>query len=179
MARIYFEEVQAFRESSWVWTLVITILLAALLPIMYGLYQQLGTGVPWGNKSMTDSDLIFVFLFTLMSTGIGAFVVLSSKLEVKIDEQGIHYRYFPVTSRWQLIIPDQIASYTLEKRFNIFESGFGYFRSLFRKIKSYRIRGSQHLSLKLKNGYRILLGTQNPEGLEQAMKKLMHSNEMI
>jgi hypothetical protein len=180
MQRTYFEEVQTFRENRWVPVLVIAISAFTLLPIAYGMYQQLVTGVPWGDKPMSDNGLILMFLSVLVSIGIAASVVLLSRLEVEVNEQGLRYRYFPITFKWQLVTPDNIESYTLEKRFRIFQSGgFGYNRNILRQRRSYRIRGGRHLSLKLKNGQQVLLGTQNPEGLEWAMKKLIAKNETI
>lgn len=178
MQRVYFEEVQAFRENRWVVALVVAVLLSALLPLAYGLHQQLVMGIPWGDKPMSDNGLVSMFLVVLVSVGIGAFVILSSRLEVKVDSDNLRYRYFPVTPQWQLITSALIDSYSLEKGFRMFRSGgFGYHRSFLLRTRSYRIRGGRHLSLKLKNGQTILLGTQNPEGLEWAMKKLMAKNE--
>ena len=180
MQRVYFEEVQAFRENRWVVALVIAVLLAALLPLAYGLHQQLVMGIPWGDKPMSDNGLIAMFLVVIVSVGIGAFMILSSRLEVKVDGDNLRYRYFPITPQWQLITRALIDSYSLEKGFRMFRSsGFGHHRSFLLRTRSYRIRGARYLSLKLKNGQTILLGTQNPEGLEWAMKKLMAKTETI
>jgi hypothetical protein len=180
MQRTYFEEVQTFRENRWVLALVIALSVFTLLPIAYGMRQQLVDGVPWGDEPMPDNGLIFMFLFVLLCIGIAAFVVLSSRLEVAVDAQGLRYRFFPITPKWKRLTRDEIASYTLEKHFKIFESGgFGHHRSILRKTRSYRIRGGHHLSLKLNNGQRLLLGTQNPEGMEWAMRKLMERTETI
>lgn len=180
MERIYFEEVQTFRENGWVLALAVAVALSTLLPLAYGLHQQLVEGIPWGNEPMSDNGLILMFFVVLVSLGIAGFVVLSSKLEVKVNGQGLHYRFFPITPQWRLITPEAIATYTLEKRFKIFQSGgFGHHRSFLRNMRSYRIRGGQHLSVTLRNGHRLLLGTQDPGGLEWAMKKMMAKNETI
>ncbi len=179
MSRPYFEEVQRFRDNQWIWILLIVASLSALLPLLYGMYWQIDQGEPWGNEPMSDQGLILLFLFILVSLGVASFMIVNVKLELTIDERGVHYRFPPIKSKWQTITKGQISDFSLEKRFRIFESGgLGYHRNRLNKTRSMRISGGKHLALKLINGEKFLFGTQNLEGLESAMKKLMNNNEM-
>jgi hypothetical protein len=178
MSRSYFEEVQRFRDNRWVWVMVIAIALAALLPLAYGLYWQLGKGQPWGEQAMANGELIALFFFVLLMAALVTFMLLSIKLELRIDEDGVHYKFFPVKNKWQLITTDQIAEYSFEKRYRFFAmAGIGHHRNLLTKTRSFRVRGSDHLFLKLRNGEKLLLGTHDLGNVEWAMKKLMTKNQ--
>jgi hypothetical protein len=106
-------------------------------------------------------------------------ILLSLKLELRIDKEGIHYRFVPIKNNWQVVKKEEIADYSLEKRFRFLDTaGFGHHRNRLAKTRSYRIRGGNHLVLKFHNGEKLLFGTQNLSGIEWAMKRLMSTNEM-
>jgi hypothetical protein len=105
--------------------------------------------------------------------------LLSLKLETKIDNEGIHYKFFPIRRRWQLITKEQVAEFTVNKKFRLLAGRIGYHQNRFQNMRSCKISGGKHLSLKLKSGEKLLLGTQNLEGMEWAMKKLMFQTEII
>jgi hypothetical protein len=179
MNRVYFEETQTFRQSRWIWMVMVISLLAAILPILDGVYWQLFRGQPWGNKPMSDSGLLGLFVFILL-TSIGCITLLISvRLEVKVDSEGVHYCYVPIKPRWQHFSKDQIESYSLEKQYKLIHSGFGFSHNRLNRTRRIRIRGGNHLFLVLRNGEKLLLGTQKPDELAHAMKKLMSSTEMI
>jgi hypothetical protein len=179
-SRPYFEEVQKFRDNAWIWVIVIAVSLSSILPLANGLYWQLYKGEPWGNEPLSNNGIIMVFSAVVVSLGIAAAMILLTKLEMKIDHEGIHYRFVPIKQKWQLITKDQIAEYKLVQRFKLFQSGgFGHHRNRLTKTRSFRIQGGKHLYLRLHNGEKLLLGTQNLEGIDWAMKKLMTINEPI
>jgi hypothetical protein len=154
--------------------------LATLLPLADGLYWQLIRGKPWGDKPLTDGGLLALFAFVLATWGLGMAVLISFRLDVRIDDSGVHYRVVPIKIKWQTASREQIAKYSVEKKFRLLQSGgFGYHRNRFTRTRSVRIRGGHHLSLLLKNGNKLLLGTQNPDELDKAMKKLISQNELI
>jgi hypothetical protein len=174
MATPYFEEVQRLRDNPWIILLVFVVAIGSLLPLLYGIYWQIGQGIPWGNEPMTNSSLIAITLMVLGSMAVMAFIMLNLRLEIKIDEQGVHYRMFPVKSKWRLVRPSEIVDYTLAERFKIFESGgIGHHRNILKNSRSFRISGGKHIAIKFNDGHRLLLGTQNLTGMEWAMRKLM------
>lgn len=180
MVRPYFEEVQHFRNNGWLWTLIIFVSVAVMLPMFYGMYWQLIKGIPWGDKPLSDTGLIALSLFVMGSWGIAAALMLSMRLEVRIDTEGIHYRFIPIKRNWRHITKPQIMTYGVKKGFPLFTSGgFGHHRSIFLKTRSFRISGNQYLQVEVMDGEKILLGTQNAGEMERAMKKLMQVNESI
>ena len=175
MATAYFEEVQRLRDNRWIFVLIVAVSLGALLPLVNGIYIQIGQGIPWGNKPMSNGGLIGITLMVLFSMGLMAFMLINLRLEVRIDDAGIHYRMFPVRSRWRLVAVSQIAEYSFANRFKIFEGGsFGHQRSLLRNYRSFKISGGKHITITFADGHRLMLGTLT--GMEWAMRKLMKQN---
>ena len=180
MSRTYFEEVQTVRENPWILMLMAVSALAAIIPLGSGVYWQLAKGEPWGDKPLSDEGLILLFVFIVLVCLLSIFIVLSIRLEVKIDDQGIHYRFRPIKWRWQLVIKEEIETFSLENKFKFFEApGFGYHRNRISRTWSFRIAGSRHIRVKLRNGRKLLFGTQNGEEFHRALKKIMLTTREI
>lgn len=177
MATPYFQEVQRLRDNRWILLLIFGIALGAMLPLIYGLYWQVVKGVQWGNEPMKDSELIVMTIFVFTALIIMVFVMMSLRLEVFIDDEGVHYRMVPVKGKWRIVTPSQISSYTFADRYKLFESGgIGHHRNILKNTRSFRIFGGKHMTLTLNDGHRLLLGTQDRGGMEWAMRKLMKTN---
>lgn len=177
MERTYFEEVQYFREQRWLLALIIAIGLAAQLPIAFGLYWQVFKGQPWGNEPLSDTGLTLLFLFVLFSFAMMMLLFLTMKLEMRIDDSGVRYRFFPFKYRWQLVNKEQIADYRVEKKLRLWETGgFGHHRNLIAKTRSYRFIGTSHLFLLLHTGDKIFLGTRSPGEVDWALKRILNVN---
>jgi hypothetical protein len=174
MKATWFEESQRLRDNPWVWPLLAILTLSIFLPFGMGIYQQLVLGEPWGKEPMGDNEMIYLSIFLTVCWAIAMFMMLFMKLEIKIDEEGIHYRFFPISPSWKLIRIDEIAEFSFEKKYKLFDGrGIGHHRNIFKKQRSFKIGGGKHLAMKMTDGRRLLLGTQNLDGLEWAMKKLM------
>jgi hypothetical protein len=178
MATPYFEEVQRLRDNRWIFVLIVAVALGALVPLLYGIYWQVGQGVPWGNEPMGDRELIVLTIAVFSSVGLMTFMLTNLRLETKIDGVGIHYRMFPIKSRWRVVKFNEIESYSFANRYKPFESGgIGHHRNLLKNMRSFRISGGNHIILKYKSGHRLLLGTQDPAGMEWALRKLMNKTK--
>lgn len=173
MSRPYFEEYQSFRQTRWIWYVIIPFTIILLLPIGLGLYQQIFQGIPWGDKPMSDSSLILVLMLCLVSAGFAITLLLSVKLVTRVDVEGIHYRFFPQRSKWRIIRKEDVVQFEVRRNLNFFASGgIGYHKNIFRKTVSMTIQGGIHLWLKLYDGNQLIIGTQNPEALERSVKRL-------
>jgi hypothetical protein len=176
MNRKYHEEVQALRDNPWFRVLLIALTIAAVLPIGSGLYWQIFKGQPWGNEPMSNNGLIALFLLLIVVCVVVNWLLLSRKLELKIGEDGVHYRLFPQQLKWAMISKSEIADFTIERK------KFPNFRirhaQLTKRQKIMDINGNVLLSLQLKNGQKIRLGSRNPEAVAWAMRKLFSSNEI-
>jgi hypothetical protein len=173
MATPYFEEVQRLRDNAWIFVLIAVVALASLAPLVYGLYWQVGRGIPWGDKPMTDEALIILTIFILITVIVMVFMLANLKLETRIDSEGVHYRMFPIKRRWKTIKPSDIVDYSLDRRYKLFEKGgVGFHRNILKKTTSLKIWGGKHITIQFHDGHKIMLGTQNLDGIEWAMRKL-------
>ena len=99
------------------------------------------------------------------------------RLETRIDRHGISYRYTPFIISWRVITKKQIAEYQVRKYNAVLEYG-GYgvrVAGLRGNGRAYTTKGSMGLQLVLKNGKKMLFGTQKPQEVEQAMNSIMQS----
>ena len=173
MLRTYYEEKQSYKQNPWTWVVLLAICLGALLSVANGLYWQLLKGEPWGD--MSNEGLILLASFPLFMCALISWLILSVKLQVIVDTSGVSYKFFPKVPKWIKISKEEITGFTIEKG-----SLMNALRHLndSEKVKSMNVNGRALMSLELKNGKKIRLGSANPEGFAWAMKKLFSSNEI-
>lgn len=177
MSRRYFEETQLFRQNLWLWYIFAAFSMLLMIPLLYGMYQQLIVGEPWGDKPLSDNGLAMLFLFSLASWLMVMWILYSIRLEVYIDNEGIHYSFFPNSPAWKVITKNQIVSYEVRKKRKLFEmGGIGYHRNRFKRTRSMTIRGSKHIRLILAGNNKILIGTQKPEEFDRALRRLLSNH---
>ncbi len=158
---VVFREVQRFRQW-WVWLLVYGI--AAFS--WYGFVQQIVLGRPFGSNPAPDWMMwLLVLLF-----GIGLPLFFHRlKLIVEVREDHIRIRYAPLTTRE---IPlAEIKRYEARTYQPIREfGGWGIRGWSKRKRMAYNVSGDRGVELELEDGREIMIGSQNPERLAQAIE---------
>ena len=177
--KIFFSEEQRLSNSPKKWIFLVAFLLGVGL-LGYGLIQQLVLGKPWGDKPMSNPALILTFVFVVILMTVIWFLLNRVKLVVYIDKEGIHYRFPFFIRREKLILKEQIVSYDVRKYRPLSEyGGWGYHTSYFFMDKgiAYNIMGNIGLQLYLADGKKLLIGTQRPEAMKRAMKRLTNENE--
>ena len=172
-------------------------LLLILTPInlifIIGCVSQIGFGKFWGNNPMSDTVLIIVTVLMLLFT-INMFFI---RMETVVDCEGIHIRVwlcpFYVKSNsflWEnkseSFIKTSIRDYrNYVARVNLVSIKFirigpiqhGIFE-IFESVlggTKYIISGNTGLQLILTTGKKILIGTNNPDELSEALHKLGNS----
>ncbi len=153
-----FKEEQKFTQW-WLWSILILI---GILPI-FGIYQQLILGEPFGDKPMSDTGLIIfsVFVFSL----IGLFIIM--KLKTSIDKNGIRMSFFPFAKKK--------VSWNEIKNMNVVNYGFvgGRGIRLWTKYGTvYSMKGNKGLAIELENGKKFLIGTQKETELSNLIEKM-------
>ena len=139
-----FKEIQRF--SPWIqWTISLVLVPLGLLTL-YGSYQQIIVGVPFGTKPGSDSALIIITLFSF------SFVLLFQLLHLKttIDHSKITIYFFPFTKRtlhWSEILRADIIDYG-------FVFGWGI-RLTHKHGTVYNTKGRIDLALQLKKRQKI------------------------
>ena len=154
-----FSEKQKFRQW-WLWLILIGM---GLLPIIFG-YKQFVWNISLGDNSISDEGLALFIILTFCLLGL--FFVM--KLETHIDNKELHFIFFPFVRKhlsWTDIKSAKVVNYG-------FVGGWGI------RIGTdygtvYNISGKYGLALELRNGKKILIGTQKEKELTEFIKKIL------
>lgn len=177
MTRVNYSEQQSFREVFWIWLILIPVAFLSSLGILFGFYQQIILGEPWGNEPMSDSGLIIALLVVIVAQVLVIWVVASMRLSIEITGEEFRYKFFAFFTHWNAITRHQIAGYSLEKYAFWKGRGLGYHQDLFSKTVRMIIKPDYILTLKTNDSRTIMMSTKNKEEIERAMQKLMSNSE--
>lgn len=148
-----YQETQRF-DQIWIWALLIGL---NLIPAV-GIYRQTILDLPFGNNPLPDAGLWALQLFTLfLLWGISRL-----RLYTSINATRINIRFYPLAQQtidWSEVQKAEIVNYG-------FVGGWGI-RLTSRYGTVYNTRGNMGLLLKLKNGKKVCVGTQQPKLLGQ------------
>lgn len=171
----YFEEEQRF-DQWWLKLIMIAATVVTLGPFYYGSIMQLGSGIPWGDKPMTNTGLIFMdIVITLIMAGV-VWLIFGARLITIIKKDGIHIKFKPFYLKERLIKPETIEEFKVREYKPVVDYG-GWGIKHGRKGEAINISGKIGLQLWLKNGKKLLIGTRRPEAIKRAMNKMMNSHE--
>ena len=166
---VRFREVQRFRQK---WLLVILVAVSLCLVILfgYGMIKQFIFGEPWGDKPMSDTALAIVGpLMILLGTGL-LWLFLGMKLITEVRKDGVYINFVPLSR--QTILFAEIVSYEVRTYKPIREYG-GWGVRYGWAGKAYNVSGNRGVQLKLSSGKGLLIGSQCPEELAQAIHSQM------
>lgn len=124
------------------------------------------------DNSSFSSETIVVIITAVFFVFFWLF--LKMKLEVKITDEGIAYRFFPLILKEKMIKRNIIESFEIRKYKPILD--YGGYGANFRPNKwgkAFTMKGNIGMQLYLKDGKKILFGTQRPEAFKYAMDKMM------
>lgn len=146
-----FREVQKFRQF-WITSLV---LIPAVMTL-YGAYQQLVLGQPFGSNPASDTTMIFLtiifgFLFPVF--------IFSMKLVTEVRSDGVYVRFFPFHLSFKKFGYTDIASYKAVHYSALRDYG-GWGIRYGRNGKAYNISGNDGVMLEFTNGKHLLIGSQ-------------------
>lgn len=162
MENILFREQQTFRQT-WIWLL----LLGALGALTWGVIQQVILGDPWGDNPAPDWVLLLTWgLMVLLN-----WMMAVARLEVRISTERIRFRFYPFHRRRREIFWEEVEAAAPRTYSPIREYG-GWGLRWGRNGKAFNVAGRHGLQLELTEGRRLLIGTQKPEELEEAMAYL-------
>lgn len=150
-----FYEKQYFRQV-WLWLFLLMLLGYSLLPVMedFVILAAIIYLIP---------QLLILVLFHQMH------------LVTEIDSLGISYRFFPFHQKKRALRWEEIERIELKKYSPIFDYGGWGIRG-FSDDKAYNISGNVGIQLYLKNGKKILIGTQKPQEVHRTLSTLRTQN---
>ena len=158
---ILFSETQRFKQW-WLWILLI----GSDLFILYGVYKQVIKGNTFGSKPASNTELLIIAFVTLVFT----ILFLIIRLETQIRKDGVYVKFFPLHLKFRHFSWDQLSKCYVRKYSPMAEYGGWGLRFGFGG-KAYNISGNQGLQLEFKNKKTLLIGTQRPEELNEALQK--------
>lgn len=149
-----FEEEQDFRHSK-LWILMVI----ALIPIL---------------SSLATSSQPLISLSAILIILISITLLYFAKLEVSVEENHVSIRFFPVhLFRPRKIFLDDIEDFTSEEYSPLKEfGGWGWRWLPFHDKTAYSVEGHKCVRLEMKDDTEIVIGSQKPDELEEAISEL-------
>ncbi|HSH20394.1 MAG TPA: hypothetical protein VLA03_08060 [Draconibacterium sp.] len=171
MDKLFFKEEQRFNQW-WLWFLIIASAFVSIVPVIYGIYSNEVLAKPWGKSNAGTSELIiFLFVEMVIMGGI-ILLLLKFRLIVEIKSSGLWFRNPPLSRKWKCIRKEEIERFEIRKYKPVAEYGGWGIKGTSRN-KAYNRSGNLGLQLYLKNGHKVLFGTQRKQAIEYAMEKMM------
>lgn len=176
MEKVLFSEEQRFTQK-WLWLLIIGATLVSIVPTVVRICSQEIMGKPWGNNPTETSILLLILLFEILVMGGVVLLIYKMKLKVEIKSDGFWFCFPPLARKWRCIKKEEIASFKVRNYRPVSEYG-GWGIKGSRRNKAYNISGNVGLQLVLKDGRKVLFGTQKSQAIEYAMEKMMNSERL-
>lgn len=172
--RILFTESQAFQQW-WLWALILLPVGIVAALFGWGVYTRFSEEGPWGMSPISDGWPIVSAMIALALTMIAPLLFVLMRLKVRVDGKGVHIRYVPFlrrTIRFRDIKTIEARTYR-----PIVEYGGWGIRVSWRHWgdRAYNVSGNRGVQLTLKDGKRILIGSQRPDELAQAIEGMVSS----
>lgn len=164
MAHLHYEEEQRFTSVVWIWVFsLILILVPVLIAVL--------------SDTVSEPDKIVIALSTVLGFIPVVAILWFSKLQLRIDDTGLHYRFPPAVFRWKTVSGKTIQSFEVSEKRTLSEKmEIGFRRSLFFNTTTMNISGTKIARIQLHDGQKLKIGSENPEGIERALKKLTSAN---
>ena len=154
-----FKEEQRFRQ---VWLMVL-LGFSLLVPVSLIINEYIKD-----NTSMTTNE----FLGSLIGIIASVLLIFIFKLSTRIDEKGIHYQFFPFHFSMKTLLWSEITKAEVRTYDPIGEYGGWGLRYSFNEKKgnAVNVSGDIGIQLTLKNGKKLLIGTQKKEAVSRVLK---------
>jgi hypothetical protein len=129
--------------------------------------KQFMLGYPWGSRPMSDTALAIVGpLLILMGIGL-PLLFQKMKLLTEVKEDGVYINFVPLSRqimRFEDIVTCEVRTYRPLREYGGWGVRYG------RAGKAYNVSGNRGVQLKLSSGKGLLIGSQRPEELAQAIQ---------
>ena len=161
---ILFTEQQRFKQW-WLWL----ILFGINFIFIFGIFKQVIGGQQFGDKPMSDMGLFMGFGIVFSLTLLFYFF----KLETIIKTDGIYVRFFPIHIAYKKYAWDTINKSFVREYNAIGEyGGWGIRYGIFGSGNALNVSGNKGLQLVFTNDKKLLIGTNKPQELTEALLKI-------
>jgi hypothetical protein len=164
---VVFREVQRF--GLWLRLVVVCAMAVAVIVESFALYATLA--------EPTTANLQKIIFLT--AVGIGLPIALAgllwlAKLETEVRYKGLYVRLFPFHIRYREIPAEGVHDYYARTYRPLAEyGGWGIRYGFGGKGKAYNMSGNQGVQLVMKDGRKLLIGSQRPAELTKAIDAIM------
>lgn len=165
-----FHEIQGFRA----WLQAAVLVPAFVVGPLFGwaLYQQLVLKRPFGNQPMGDRELIVASAIAVAVTLGIACLFFFSRLETTVYRNRLVIRFRPFHIRGRVFAMDEIEEAEAREYRPILEyGGWGIRYGL--SGMAYNVSGNRGVQLSLRDGRRVLIGSQRADELAAAIVPLI------
>jgi hypothetical protein len=164
---VLFREVQEFGK------LQKGIVVPACIGAWLALLKEIIDSRKEGQKRRLNVLIIFRWILSGLALPL---LYFTAKLTVEVYPDGIYYRFSPIHLNWHCIPFSDIETAEARTYRPLLEyGGWGIRYGL--KGKAYNASGKRGVQLRLKNGKRILLGSQDADALAAAISDAMRGRE--
>lgn len=164
---VYHEEQRFGREWFWLILLVGGVPIAVIFGL--GLWQQLVRKISFGDRPLSDGELLVLFFAALATVGGVAWLMGAAKLETEIRGRTLYLDFRPLH---RLEIPlSRIRSSVVRQYRPIREFGGWGIRYGFGAGWAWNVRGDMGVQLVLDTGRKVLVGSQRPVELKEALDR--------
>ena len=172
MSKLLFEESQTFRQKA-LWILLTIITGGSIVLFGIAIFNQVISNDQFGDKPMSDGALFLGFILVIGFAVFLSWFFYSIRLETKIDETSIRYKFWPFIRDYKVIPIQSIHSIEVEKYRPIMEyGGWGYRFSMKGRGLCLNVSKNMGLRIKMKDGFELLLGTKKADELAIAVESL-------
>lgn len=176
MVKVFYTEKQTFGSLS-LYLSMGAIYLASVLIFGYGIYQQIYLKEPWGSKPMGDSGLLVASVLVLVILMVSAYLLFGSSLVTIVDRDSLKIVFWPYFRKHKIFDRSNIEKFEIREYKPLKEyGGWGVKIGLKGKSVAYNVRGKVGLQLYMKDGKKVLVGTQRGDALLHSMNKMMGDN---
>lgn len=173
MSKIIFAEEQKF-GSPLLYLSMGVIYGGTVIFFLIALYKQFVLDEPWGDKPMTDSGLITGLVCILGVFILSAYFLFGSRLKVEVTTSNINFSFKPMIIKIIVFKRNDIEKFEVREYKPIKEyGGWGVKVGNKKTGKAYNVSGNIGLQLYLKDGKKVLIGTQRGDAIQRAMNKMM------
>ena len=159
-----YREVQIFPRA-WLIVLIAPAMAVALL--LHAAYQQIVRGLPVGPRPATDSQLLGSLAVAAAALLLVAALLFSTRLITEVERDYVLLRYIPLwrrTLRLEDVADSELVTFRPLRDFG----GWGIRRG--RTGWAYTVRGNRGVRLTFQQGTPLVIGSQEPERLYQAIE---------
>ena len=156
-----FKEEQTYR-GTWVMYLILMLELPTLILVSVVMFTS-------DTADKQEGMIVLTAVFSVMALVMG--LIFNIKLETRVDEKGIHYKYFPFV-KWRLIENHEIREAGVISFSPLTDHG-GWGIKGNKTRKAYTVIGDSGLSIDLGEKKKILIGTQKPKELSEFIENWM------